>query len=79
MTEKEPTDIFASLNVSKILVAILEIQKEITIPSSSFIDAATEDKELQVDYDLDSQSFKFKLKGKDGSGFNNDQLIESFE
>jgi len=78
MTE-EPADIFASLNVSKILVAILEIEKEITIPSSSFLNAATEDKELQVDYDSDNQSFKFKLKDKDESGFNNDQLIESFE
>lgn len=77
MTEEQ--DIFASLNVSKILVAILEVQKEISIPSASFIDAATEDKELQVDYDSDSQSFKFKLKDKDGPGFNNNQLIESFE
>jgi len=77
MTEEQ--DIFASLNVSKILVAILEIQKEISIPSVSFLDAATEDKELQVDYDSDSQSFKFKLKDKDAPGFNDDQLAESFE
>jgi len=77
MTQEQ--DIFASLNVSKILVAILEIQNEVVIPSSSFINAATTDKELQVDYDSDSQSFKFKLKGKDGSQSDNDQLIESFE
>jgi len=60
----EEQDIFASLNVSKILVAILEIQKEIIVPSKLFLDAATVDKELQVDYDSDSQSFKFKLKDK---------------
>jgi hypothetical protein len=77
MTQEQ--DIFASLNVSKILVAILEMQNEITVPSDLFINAATIDKELQVDYDSDSQSFKFKLKGKNESGFNNDQLIESFE
>lgn len=77
MTQEQ--DIFASLNVSKILVAILEIQKEISVPSASFIEAATEDKELQVDYDSESQSFKFKLKDKDGQGFDNDQLIQSFE
>jgi hypothetical protein len=77
MTQEQ--DIFASLNVSKILVAILEIQKEISIPSAAFINAATEDKELQVDYDSDSQSFKFKLKGKNESGANNDQLITDFE
>lgn len=63
MTEEQ--DIFASLNVSKILVAILEIQKEITVPSELFLNAATIDKELQVDYDSDNQSFKFKLKDKD--------------
>jgi hypothetical protein len=77
MTQEQ--DIFASLNVSKILVAILEIQKEISIPSASFINAATEDKELQVDYDSDSQSFNFKLKDKDASKFDNDQLITDFE
>lgn len=63
MTEEQ--DIFASLNVSKILVAILEIQKEIIVPSKLFLDAATVDKELQVDYDSENQSFKFKLKDKD--------------
>lgn len=78
MTENEPADIFASLNVSKILVAILEIQKEISIPSSSFINAATEDKELQVDYDSDNQTFKFKLKEKNESA-DNEQLITDFE
>jgi hypothetical protein len=79
MTEETPTDIFASLNVSKILVAILEIQKEVTIPSSSFINAATEDKELQVDYDSDSQSFKFKLKEKDGPVYDNEQIVTDVE
>jgi hypothetical protein len=48
-------------------------------PSDLFINAATIDKELQVDYDSDNQSFKFKLKGKDESGTNNDQLITDFE
>jgi hypothetical protein len=61
----EEQDIFASLNVSKILVAILEIHKEIIVPSKLFLDAATVDKELQVDYDSENQSFKFKLKDKD--------------
>jgi hypothetical protein len=65
MTNQDPGDIFASLNVSKILVAILEQQKEISIPSSSFINAATIDKELQVDYDADKQTFLFKLKEQD--------------
>lgn len=63
MTEEQ--DIFASLNVSKILVAILEIQKEIIIPSSLFLNAATIDKELQVDYNSDNQTFVFKLREKE--------------
>lgn len=62
MTEEQ--DIFASLNVSRILVAILEIQKEIVVPSNLFLNATNIDKELQVDYDPDNQSFKFKLKEK---------------
>ena len=62
MTEEQ--DIFASLNVSRILVAILEIQKEIVVPSNLFLNATNIDKELQVDYDSDNQSFKFKLKEK---------------
>lgn len=65
MTNQDPADVFASLNVSKILVAILEQQKEISVPSSAFINAATEDKELQVDYDSDKQTFLFKLKEQD--------------
>lgn len=60
----EEQDIFASLNVSRILVAILEIQKEIVVPSNLFLNATNIDKELQVDYDSDNQSFKFKLKEK---------------
>jgi hypothetical protein len=67
MTNTDPQDIFASLNVSKILVAILEIEKEIVIPSSLFLNAATIDKELQVDYNSDNQTFVFKLREKESN------------
>lgn len=67
MTDTDPQDIFASLNVSKILVAILEIQKEIVIPSNLFLNAATIDKELQVDYNSDNQTFVFKLREKESN------------
>jgi hypothetical protein len=67
MTNTDPQDIFASLNVSKILVAILEIQKEIVIPSNLFLNAATIDKELQVDYNSDNQTFVFKLREKESN------------
>ncbi len=67
MTEEAPEDIFAQLNVTKILVAILEAHKELTVPTSVLVDALNEDKELQVDYDSDNQTFVFKLKVKDDS------------
>jgi hypothetical protein len=65
MTEEAPEDIFAELNVTKILVAILESHKELMVPTSVLIEALNEDKELQVDYDADNQTFVFKLKVKD--------------
>lgn len=64
MTEETPEDIFAQLNVTKILVAILESHKELMVPTKVLIDALNEDKELQVDYDADNQTFVFKLKVK---------------
>jgi len=65
MTEKDPKDIFADMNVSKILVSILETIDSVSVPTSVFAGASNEDKELQVDYDADAQTFIFKLKDKD--------------
>jgi hypothetical protein len=64
MTEQTPEDIFKEMNLSKILVAVLETLKEINVPASTLIDAAKEDKELQVDYNSDNESFTFKLRDK---------------
>lgn len=64
MTEKTPEEIFKEMNLSKILVAMLEELKEVNISATTFIDAAKEDKELQVDYNSDNQSFTFKLRDK---------------
>ena len=64
MTEKTPDEIFKEMNLSKILVAMLEELKEVNISAATFIDAAKEDKELQVDYNSDNQSFTFKLRDK---------------
>jgi len=59
-------EIFAQLNITKILLAILEVQKEITVPTSVMVSSNNqeEDKELQVDYNSDNQTFVFKLKDK---------------
>jgi hypothetical protein len=78
MTGENQGDVVASLNVSKILVAILEMQKEVSIPSASFINAATEDRELQVDYNSDNQTFTFKLKDSNGQS-DNDKLDSDIE
>jgi hypothetical protein len=65
MTEPKVEDIFAQLNVSRILVAVLETLGQISIPVTTIVNAENEDKELQVDYDESNQTFLFKLKIKD--------------
>lgn len=61
-TTSAPEDIFKSLSVTRILVGAIETLGEITIPTSVFLNATAEDKELQVDYNSDDQTFVFKLK-----------------
>jgi hypothetical protein len=72
-------EVFGALSVPKILIASLQTLGTITVPTDLFMNAATEDQELKVDYNSDDQTFTFTLKGKNESGFSNDQLIESFE
>lgn len=72
-------EVFGSLSVPKILIASLQTLGTITVATDLFMNAATEDQELKVDYNSDDQTFTFTLKGKNESGLNNDQLIESFE
>jgi hypothetical protein len=72
-------EVFGALSVPKILIASLQTLGKITVSTDLFMNAATEDQELKVDYNSDDQTFTFMLKEKDESGFNNNQLIESFE
>jgi len=72
-------DVFGALSVPKILIAAIETLGKITVSTDLFINAATEDQELKVDYNSDDQTFTFTLKGKDESGTDNDQLITDFE
>ena len=72
-------DIFGALSVPKILIAALETLGTITVSTDLFMNAATDDQELKVDYNSDDQTFTFTLKGKNESGFNNDQIITDFE
>lgn len=59
-------DLIASMSLNKILVAILEEHKQITVPTLRFIEAANIDKELVIDYDEEGPSFKFSLRDKNG-------------
>jgi hypothetical protein len=66
MTEKinvsTAEDVFGSLSVPKILIAALQTLGEIVVPTDLFLNAGTEDQELEVDYNSDNQTFTFKLK-----------------
>lgn len=57
-------EVFGALSVPKILIAALETLGTITISTDLFMNAATEDQELKVDYNSDDQTFTFSLKGK---------------
>jgi len=58
-------DIVSSMSLSKILVALLEEYKTLSVPTSRFLDAANEDKELSVVYDDETLTFNFSLRDKD--------------
>ena len=62
--EKTPEDIFKDMSLSNVLVAILNTVKEVNVPILNFLDVGNENKELQVDYDPDSECFTFKLRDK---------------
>ena len=63
MTE-EVNEIIASLNVNKVLIALLETVGEIAVPALTFLEAANSDKGLVIEYDEDLSSFIFKLGEK---------------
>jgi hypothetical protein len=58
-------DIIQSMSLNKILVAILETAGAVSVPTSKFVDAQFENKELVVDYDDESKSFTFNLRSND--------------
>jgi len=46
------------------LVALLEQYGSLTVPTTKFVEAANEDKELVVEYDDTDFTFKFSLRSK---------------
>jgi len=57
-------DLVKSVSLNQILVAILEEQGKITVPTLRFLDAKNDDKELVIDYDSEALSFTFSLRSK---------------
>ena len=57
-------DIVQSMSPNKILVALLEQYGSLSVPTTKFVDAANEDKELVVEYDDTDFTFKFSLRSK---------------
>ena len=58
-------DVVQSMSLNKILVALLEQYGSLSVPTTKFVDAANEDKELVVEYDDELLVFKFSVRGKE--------------
>lgn len=65
MSDVKIEDVYAQLNITKILVATIQSLGQVTLPVTDFLNATNEDKELQVDYNQEDNTFTFKLKQKD--------------
>lgn len=65
MSDINIEDVYAQLNVTKILVAAIQNLGQIELPAKDFFNATNEDKELQVDYNDSKQTFTFKVRQKD--------------
>jgi len=65
VTEQTPEKVFKEMNLSNVLVAILETLNKIEVPYEKFLNSGNEEKEMQVDFDLEKNIFTFKLKDKE--------------
>lgn len=65
MSDNFPVD----LNLSQLLVSILDTVGSVEIPTVKFMNSSFENKEIVVDYDDEVPSFTFSLRDKveDGS------------
>lgn len=63
-------DVVADININKLLIAILEQVKEITVPALSIIEAGNVDKELVLKYEEEPPSFIITLRDKNDGNAN---------
>jgi hypothetical protein len=57
-------DFVADLNLSQILVSILEAVGQVEVPTVKFMNADFENKEIVINYDDEVPSFIFSLRDK---------------
>lgn len=55
-------EIIQSMSLNKILIALLEHHKSLSVPAANFIGAENDNKELVVEYDETDSTFKFSLR-----------------
>ena len=65
MTE-ETNELVASLNLNKILIAILDQVGEVRVPTLNFFKDLPDNQELVIDYEDDPATFIFKLRNNNG-------------
>ena len=53
-----------SISLNQVLVAILEENGRITVPTERFVNSKDSEKELVIDYDENGPSFTFSLREK---------------
>jgi hypothetical protein len=60
----KPEDVMSSMNATRVLISILETIKHVDVPTDTFVNLDMENRELNIDYNGDTQSFRFQLKEK---------------
>jgi hypothetical protein len=60
MSDNFPVD----LNLSQLLVSILDTVGSVEVPTIKFMNSSFENKEIVVDYDDEGPSFRFSLRDK---------------
>jgi len=63
-------NLVASISLNRVLIAILEEYKELSVPTLRFLEVNDTDKELVIDYDEDGPLFRFSLKDKNNTNEN---------
>jgi hypothetical protein len=58
MSEELPVD----LNIGQLLIAILDTVKSIDVKTATFLNAASDSREIAVSYNEEKSSFTFSLK-----------------